>query len=79
MRQLHGRRGPGRRAQSRARAGDGGLAGLAVARQSLAVPQVASTIEFVASTVRQGLRALVSACFDEPVGRGVKHFGEADV
>ena len=66
-------------------AGDAGrartqlLALLTRARQQIAVAKVGATSDFVSGAIDQGEKVIVFSCFDEPLQRLTKHFGEAAV
>jgi SWI/SNF-related matrix-associated actin-dependent regulator of chromatin subfamily A-like protein 1 len=49
------------------------------ARQALAAAKVASTIDFVNGAIEQGEKVIVFSCFEEPMRRLAKHFGDSAV
>jgi SWI/SNF-related matrix-associated actin-dependent regulator of chromatin subfamily A-like protein 1 len=55
------------------------LALLGKARLKLAAAKTSQTIELVQSALDQGEKVIVFSCYDEPVQRVAKHFGEAAV
>ena len=55
------------------------LASLTRARQKLAAAKAADTIDFVENAVGQGEKVIVFSCFDEPLKKVQKHFGDAAV
>jgi SWI/SNF-related matrix-associated actin-dependent regulator of chromatin subfamily A-like protein 1 len=55
------------------------LASLSKARQKLAAAKAADTIAFVENAVAQGEKVIVFSCFDEPLKKMQKHFGDAAV
>jgi SWI/SNF-related matrix-associated actin-dependent regulator 1 of chromatin subfamily A len=66
---------PGGPAADRARL----LAHFSTARLKLASAKAAETIEFVQNAVDQGEKVIVFSCFDDPIKRVQKHFGDAAV
>jgi SWI/SNF-related matrix-associated actin-dependent regulator 1 of chromatin subfamily A len=55
------------------------LALLTKARQKLAAAKVGSTSDFVSGAIDQGEKVIVFSCFDEPLQKLAKDFGEAAV
>jgi hypothetical protein len=55
------------------------LQAITKARQSLAGAKVASTVEFVRGAVEQGEKVIVFSCFEEPMQRLAREFGDAAV
>ena len=49
------------------------------ARQALAAAKVPSTIDFVSGATEQGEKVIVFSCFEEPMQRLSRHFGDAAV
>jgi SWI/SNF-related matrix-associated actin-dependent regulator of chromatin subfamily A-like protein 1 len=81
VRLLLDRQAGGRSAQRGGEAADRGrlLAALTTARHKLAAAKAADTIEFVENAVAQGEKVIVFSCFDEPLRKVLKHFGDAAV
>src|SRR6185436_12264072 len=55
------------------------LALLTKARQKLAAAKVGATSDFVSGAIEQGEKVIVFSCFDEPLQRLAKDFGDAAV
>ncbi len=49
------------------------------ARQALAAAKVPATIDFVSGAIEQGEKVIVFSCFEEPMQRLSRHFGDAAV
>ena len=55
------------------------LAAVTRARQTLAAAKVAATIDFVAGAIDQGEKVIVFSCFEAPIERLAREFGDAAV
>jgi SWI/SNF-related matrix-associated actin-dependent regulator 1 of chromatin subfamily A len=55
------------------------LAAVTRARQTLAAAKIAATIDFVTGAVEQGEKVIVFSCFEAPIERLARQFGDAAV